>query len=179
MSLDSLHVQPVVETERFDLRPIRNSDLGLLEHYASDIRVAQMTTSIAHPVPPGATQAYIDRVTAEERDVDVWAMDATRSGGAELMGVISLQRMDRNQSEISFWVAPFFWNTGLASDAVRALVEANPMQNDTMFASVFQDNPASARLLVNCGFEYIGDAEAFSVARTAAVPTWTYLKKLS
>ncbi len=179
MSLDSYHSQPVVETERFDLRPIRNSDLGLLEHYAGDIRVAQMTTSIAHPVPPGATQAFIDRVTASERDVDVWAMDSTRSGGEELIGVISLQRMDRNQSEISFWVAPFFWNTGLASDAVRALVEANPMQNQTMFASVFQDNPASARLLVNCGFEYIGDAEAFSVARNAAVPTWTYVKKLS
>jgi RimJ/RimL family protein N-acetyltransferase len=75
-------------------------------------------------------------------------------------------------------VAPAFWNTGLASEAVRALVEANPMGNKTMFASVFQDNPASAKVLVNCGFEYIGDAESFSIARNAKVPTWTYLKKL-
>ena len=47
-----------------------------------------------------------------------------------------------------------------------------------MFASVFQDNQASARVLTNCGFAYIGDAEAFSVARNTCVPTWTYLKKL-
>ena len=95
------------------------------------------------------------------------------------MGLIALQRMDRNQSEVSYWTAPPFWNTGLASDAVRALVEANPMGNATMFASVFQDNPASTRVLVNCGFDYIGDAEAFCVARCAKVATWTYLKKLT
>ena len=105
-------------------------------------------------------------------------MDATKSGGAELMGVIALERMEGNQSEVGYWVAPPFWNTGLASEAVRALVEANPMKNATMFASVFQDNPASARVLVNCGFEYIGDAEAYSVSRAAKVPTWTYLRKL-
>ena len=30
---------------------------------------------------------------------------------------------------------------------------------------------------VNAGFDYLGDAEAFSVARNAKVPTWTYIKK--
>ena len=47
-----------------------------------------------------------------------------------------------------------------------------------MFASVFQDNPASAKVLTNCGFDYIGDAESYSVARGSQVPTWTYLRKL-
>ncbi|MBV2360794.1 GNAT family N-acetyltransferase [Thalassococcus sp. CAU 1522] len=178
MSLDALTTQPVVQTERFDLRPLRASDIGLLELFAGDERVATMTPSIPHPLPPGVMQAFVSRVTAEERSEDAWAMDASKSGGGELMGVIGLMRMDRNQSEIGYWVAPQFWNTGLASEAVRALVEANPMRNATMFASVFQDNPASARVLVNCGFDYIGDAEAFCVARNAKVPTWTYLRKL-
>ena len=52
------------------------------------------------------------------------------------------------------------------------------MDHDTMFASVFQDNPASAKVLTNCGFDYIGDAESYSVARGSQVPTWTYLRKL-
>ena len=64
------------------------------------------------------------------------------------------------------------------SEAVQALVEANPQKNCTMFAEVFQDNPGSARVLTNCGFEYLGDAESFSVARNALVPTWTYIRKL-
>lgn len=171
--------QPTVETDRFDLRPVRRADMGLWEMYAADARVATMTPTIPHPLPPGASEAFVTRALAEDRDVDFWAMDGTKSDRSEFMGLIKLMRMDRNQSEVRFWVAPPFWNTGLASDAVRALVDANPMNNDTMFASVFQDNPASAKVLVNCGFEYIGDAECFSIARNAKVPTWTYLKKLA
>lgn len=171
--------QPTVETERFVLRPVRRADMGLWAHYAGDSRVASMTPSIPHPLPPAADEAFVARATADQRDADVWVIDGTKSGGSELQGVIQLERMDRNQSEVSYWIAPAFWNTGLASEAVRALVEANPMQNATMFASVFQDNPASARVLVNCGFEYIGDAETYAVARASKVPTWTYLKKLA
>jgi RimJ/RimL family protein N-acetyltransferase len=79
---------------------------------------------------------------------------------------------------VVYWIAPAFWNTGLASDAVEALVGANPMSNANMFASVFQDNPASAKVLTHCGFEYLGDAESFCVARDTTVPTWTYTHKL-
>ncbi len=178
MSLDQTVVQPTIQTERFDLRPLRHSDVGLIAYYAGDKRVAQMTTNLPHPLPPGATEAYVARAMSPDRTEDVWVMDGTKSDGSEVMGVISLERMDRDQSEVAYWVAPAFWNTGLASDAVRALIEANPMSSATMFASVFQENLASARVLTNCGFEYIGDAEAFSVARNAKVPTWTYLRKL-
>ena len=178
MEMKKITVQSVIETERFDLRPLRRSDMGLIELYGGDARIARMTTSILHPLPPGMTESFVARAMADDRDEDIWAIDGTRSGASELMGLISLQRMDRDQSEVSYWVAPPYWNTGLASDAVQALVEANPMDNCTMFASVFQDNPASARVLTHCGFEYLGDAESFSVARDTAVPTWTYLKKL-
>lgn len=178
MEMKKITVQPTVETERFVLRPLRKSDLGLIELYGGDERVARMTTSIPHPVPPGMTEAFVTRAMSNDRDEDVWAMDGTLSDGSELMGLISLERMDRDQSEVGYWVAPPYWNTGLASDAVQALVEANPLENKTMFASVFQDNPASARVLTHCGFEYLGDAESFSLARDTPVPTWTYLRKL-
>lgn len=178
MKLDQIINQPVIETERFDLRPLRRSDKGLIELYGSDERVARMTTSIPHPLPPGSTESFIARAMSEPREEDVWAMDGTRSGGAEVMGLISLTRLDRNQSEVGYWVAPVYWNTGLASAAVSALVQRNPLNNAAMFGSVFQDNPASARVLIHAGFEYLGDAESFSVARDATVPTWTYSRKL-
>jgi RimJ/RimL family protein N-acetyltransferase len=57
-------------------------------------------------------------------------------------------------------------------------VTANPLDDKTMFAEAFQDNPRSARVLTNAGFQYLGDAESFSVARNARVPTWTYIRKL-
>jgi len=182
MKLDTIPTQPVIAAERFVLRPLRRSDAGLLAMYTSDRRVAEATRSIPHPLPPGATEAFVARATNDKRVEDVWVMDGSAHGLAEVLGVIGLTRMDvgkldRAQSEIGYWVAPAFWNTGFASEAVKALVAANPHSAATLFAAVFQDNPVSARVLTNCGFEYLGDAEAFSVARNAAVPTWTYIRK--
>jgi RimJ/RimL family protein N-acetyltransferase len=53
------------------------------------------------------------------------------------------------------------------------------MDNAAMFGAVFQDNPASAKVLTHCGFEYLGDAETFSVSRDKTIPTWTYTRKLN
>lgn len=178
MEMEKITVQEMIETDRFDLRPLRRSDMGLIELYAGDERVARMTTSVPHPLPPGLVEGLVTRAMKDLREEDIWCIDGTKSGASEFMGLISLERMDREQSEVAYWVAPPYWNTGLASDAVQALVQANPMQNKTMFASVFQDNPASARVLTHCGFEYLGDAESFSVARDTTVQTWTYSKKL-
>jgi RimJ/RimL family protein N-acetyltransferase len=135
--------------------------------YAGDKRVAEATRSIPHPLPPGAAEAFVQRAMQAGGDEDVWVMDGSASGLSEVLGVISLKRMDetkwdRGQSEIGYWVAPAFWNTGFASEAVRALIAANPQKSRTIFAEVFQDNAGSARVLTNAGFQYLGDAETFS-----------------
>ena len=41
-------------------------------------------------------------------------------------------------------------------------------------ASLAAIDSASARVLTNCGFQYLGDAEGHCVARDAVLPTWTY-----
>jgi RimJ/RimL family protein N-acetyltransferase len=170
--------QPTIPADRFVLRPLRRSDIGLITHHAGDERVARGTRSIPHPFPPGAAQALVERATSPTRAEDVWALDGSAQGESEVLGLVHLARMDRRQSEVSYWIAPVYWNTGLGSEAVRALIAANPQGADQIFAEVFQDNPGSARVLTNNGFEYLGDAEAFSVARNAVVPTWTYALRL-
>jgi RimJ/RimL family protein N-acetyltransferase len=178
MTIEITETQPVVEASRFHLRPLRSSDVGLIGLYTADERVARMTSSIPHPLPPGSTEAFVAQARMPGRVEDVWAIDGTRTGQGEVLGLISLRRLDRGQSEIGFWVAPAFWNTGIATEAVQALVGANPHAATTLFAHVFQDNPVSARVLTNCGFDYLGDAESYSVARRATVPTWTYSRRM-
>lgn len=170
--------QAVIATERLMLRPVRRSDMGLIEMYAGDRRVAANTASIPHPLPPGASDAYVTRALSGKGGETVWAMDATGAGMDELVGIVSLREMDRGQAEIAYWVAPVVWNTGLASEAVSALMAANPIGLRQTFGTIFQDNPASARVLTNAGFDYIGDAETFCIARGAVVPTWTYIRQM-
>ncbi|MDH3264560.1 MAG: GNAT family N-acetyltransferase [Paracoccaceae bacterium] len=169
---------PLIAAERFVLRPLRSSDAGLVQLYASDRRVAEMTTSIPHPYPPGAAEAFVERALEDHGRRAVWALDASAHSSSELLGVVSLARLDREQDEIGYWVAPALWNAGYASEAVNSIVAANPLDSKALFATVFQNNPGSARVLTNAGFEYVGDAEAYSVARGATMPTWTYIRRL-
>jgi len=178
MKLERIPEQAVIETGRFDLRPLRPSDAGLVSLYTGDERLARNTASIPHPLPPGAAEAFIARAQAPDRTEDVWAIDGTKSDGSEVMGVIGLEHVDKGQAEMKYWVAQPYWNTGIATAAIGALLDANPLKCKTVFATVFQDNLASARVLTKRGFRYLGDAETFSVARAAKVPTWTYSLKL-
>ncbi len=179
MMLQTIDEQATIAAERMVLRSVQVSDVGLFALHAGDIRVAETTSSIPHPLPPGAAEAFVARAMKPGAAERIWVMDGAAGGLPEVLGVISLKQMDRDQSEIGYWVAPAFWNTGYASEAVHALISANPLKNEAVFAQVFQDSPRSARVLTNCGFAYLGDAESFSVARNARVQTWTYLKKMS
>ncbi|OCX61079.1 GNAT family N-acetyltransferase [Thioclava sp. SK-1] len=179
MFQEPISTQPVIEAERFVLRPLRRSDAGLIALYSSDKRVAVGTRAIPHPLPPGTTESYIARAMSGSTREDVWALDGSAHGLAEVLGVISLERLDDDQSEIGFWLGAGFWNAGFASEAVQAIVAANPHNARTLFAEVFQDNPGSARVLSNADFEYLGDAESWSLARGSHVATWTYLRKMS
>ena len=170
--------QATIATTRLSLRPMRRADQGLIEQWTSDRRVAEATRSIPNPLPPGTTDAFVSRTLAGERDEVTWIMDGGGANLPEVVGLIGLTPMDRGQGEIGFWVAPVAWSKGLATEALRALMEANPLGNAQIFGTVFQDNPASARVLTNAGFDYIGDAEAFSVARGAVVPQWTYMRQM-
>ncbi|MEM6619844.1 MAG: GNAT family N-acetyltransferase [Pseudomonadota bacterium] len=167
-----------VETDRFSLRPVRKSDAGLMTLYAGDARVARMTTTIPHPLPPGAAEAFLGTVMAPNSDEKAWAIDGVAHGHGELLGLISLTRVTEEQSEVGYWIAPQFWNTGLASQALGALLTANPLGDRSFVASIFQDNPASARVVTHEGFRLVGTSEKFSVARGAIVPTWDYVRQL-
>ena len=173
-----IRTQPTLLTNRLVLRPIRKSDVGLIGLYASDIRVSGPTRSIPHPLPPGAAEAFVEQAQNPARSEEVWILDGSDSDLAEVVGVIGLKRLDRRQGELGYWLAPAYWNMGLAREAVRALISLNPQVSKTMFAEVFQDNVRSARVLTDMGFSYLGDAESYCVARKTTVATWTYLRNM-
>ena len=178
MKQEKIDQQAVIAGEGVELRPLRDSDTPLIERFAGDERVALMTTTIPFPLPEGAAEEFVARARDADRIEDVWAIDASGAGGPAFVGLISLKYLDREQSEVGYWVAPDYWNRGYASAALNALLSANPHANRSVVACVFQDNPASARVLTGAGFACLGEAEAFSLARGRHVPTWTYLKTL-
>ena len=52
MSLDLFPDQPMINAQRFDLRPLRVSDTGQIALHSADLRIARMTSRIANPCTP-------------------------------------------------------------------------------------------------------------------------------
>lgn len=172
-------LQSDLVTPRLRLRRLRYSDAAVIGLYASDPRVAKMTTTIPHPYPPGQAQAFVERALSPAAVDWVWAMDAGEDSENGLIGLISLRRPGGGLGEVTYWVAPAFWGTGYASEAVEAVVtDAAARGCAELEARVFQDNVASAKVLSRAGFAYVGEGEAHSVARGALVPTFEYHRDL-
>lgn len=159
-----------LRTPRLLLRPLRRSDAGPIALHAGDARVARMTASIPHPYPPGAATAYIEGTLAGRRGEEVWAIDATPTGGEELVGVIGFRA---EAAALGFWVGPPWWRSGLASEALAALIAHLFATRDVaaLEARAFADDVASAALLGRLGFYAAGRERRFSVARGELVPT--------
>ncbi len=169
---DILEVQAILETPRLTLRQQRKSDAGLISLYTSDFRVAGMTSSIPHPNPPGAVELFIESANADTQN-KTWAIDATKGFGCEVVGVMSLTA----KGELGYWIAPFFWGLGIATEAGQAVLSYGFDHGlDRIHATHFVDNPASGRVMEKLGMTRLGgEAEpAFCVARNGNVQRVRY-----
>ena len=174
-------LQPVdLVTERLRLRRFQRSDVALVELYASDARVARMTERIPHPYPPGLAASFIERVGAGTPDEIGWAVDIGAEAENGLIGTIMLRITAPGVARIGYWLAPAFWGTGYASEAAEAVVGfAAGAGFHEVTARVFQDNPASVKVLLRAGFVYVDDGEVYSVARGSMVPTHNYRRLIA
>ena len=162
---------PILKTRRLTLRPLRDSDAGLIALYVSDIRISQNLAVVPHPYPPGAAEAFIERSLRSDSDEIVWAIDLND----ELIGVISIHPTLGGRGNIGYWLAPQLWGAGYTPEALEAVVKfARDMGLVGLDANVHQDNPGSARVLIKEGFEYCGDTDSHSVARGGNVRSWSY-----
>ena len=118
--------QPVIAAERFDLRPLRA--LGCRADRDERGRRAGGAGHAEHPAPLSAraAEALIARAQADDRAEDIWAIDGTRAGGPEVMGLDVAQPCRCRPVRDRLLGRPAWWNTGIASAAVEAMLAANP-----------------------------------------------------
>lgn len=172
---ETIQHPPELVTPRLRLRRLRPSDAALIGLYTSDAALARMTERIPHPYPPGLAEAYVERVLSGASGETVWAIDAGGDGDNGLIGVILLRPGDAGTAVVGYWVARAFAGTGFASEALGAVVGyAAGLGLAALTAVVFQDNPASVKVLTRAGFDYGGTGEGYSAARGGMAPTFHY-----
>lgn len=143
------------------LRSIAESDFDAMFDMASDYAVVQGTGTWPWPAQPQFTRR---RFSTPE--VLAGLVLAIHADGA-FAGTIGLVK-----GEVGYMLARKYWGRGLASRAVGEIVGQGFRQQPyaQIKASVWADNPASARVLVKNGFEHVGSDMDYGAARGVVGP---------
>lgn len=74
------------------------------------------------------------------------------------IGIVPKEDVERVSAEIGYWIGEAYWGKGIATVAVRQLVDYafQKLPYTRLYAGVFAFNPASMRVLEKAGFEQEG-----------------------
>jgi RimJ/RimL family protein N-acetyltransferase len=144
---------PHIKREGFTLRPWDANDASSLIKHANNPRVAaNLRDGFPHPYTPGDAQKWLDMVGKNKEDV-ILAIEVQgeAAGGIGLHGMKDVYRYN---CEIGYWLSEIHWGKGIATEAVGAMVKFAFEQTQwlRLFASIFENNFASMRVLEKNGF---------------------------
>lgn len=144
-----------LETKRLILRPWLESDAGMLFKYASDPDVGPR----AGWPPHKSVEESLEIIRTVFSGEGMWAVELKET--SEVIGCVgylpaALSNLDieEDQCEVGYWIAKPYWNQGICTEAMRAIVDYcfNVKSFTVLWGDYFPDNPASGRVMEKCGF---------------------------
>ncbi len=142
------------------IRPWTLQDKANLIQYANNPRIAGfMTDGFPYPYTSDHAIGFLGMVMSME-PLRIFAIDYQ----GEAIGSIGLHPLSdifRFNMELGYWVAEPYWKRGIATEAVRQMVDYgfSEFPVNRIFARPFARNQASCRVLEKAGFTL--EAELF------------------
>ena len=146
---------PVIHLNQALLRPWHNDDAMSLVKHANNPRIASnLRDGFPYPYTISDAKKWLNMVGENREDV-ILAIEVSgeAAGGIGLHG---LKDVYRYNCEIGYWLSEKHWGKGIMSEAVATMV--NHVFTHTrwlrLFASIYENNPASMRVLEKNGFNH-------------------------
>ncbi|MER6114296.1 N-acetyltransferase [Streptomyces sp. A0642] len=140
------------------LREVHDTDLPLFFAWMSDpesVRTAAFTSE--DPTDRHAFDAHWKRVLAHPSVVMRTVLaDGAVVGNAGVYGA-------PDDRQVTYWIDRAHWGRGVATAALRALLDAVPER--PLHARAAADNTGSRRVLEKCGFTVTGEDHGYAHAR--------------
>lgn len=157
---------PTFFTDRMTLRPLEMDDAPAVLGYAADPSVSQYTLWSAHRDLEDS-RTFIRWLTGS----GVWCWALVPECEHAVIGMCFLHSIQRQhkRAEIAFNLARPYWGRGLATEAVRAVLEVsfstysfNRIEGNCMIGNV-----AAGRVMEKCGMSFEGVLRQFLFAKDA------------
>jgi RimJ/RimL family protein N-acetyltransferase len=142
----------ILETERLRLRKPTLADVNAIARLASDRRIAENTRRLPHPYSQGDAVEFVRSLPAGRETVFLIEKDFAP------IGMVGVDWREVDAPELGYWLGVDHWGQGLATEAVRAVIDFTFEEYDAahMCAGARVANPASRNVLEKCGFQWSG-----------------------
>jgi RimJ/RimL family protein N-acetyltransferase len=140
------------------LRPFGPADAPALARHANDRDIwLNLRDRFPHPYTLADAEGYV-RFVSGEGGSDLHLCIEVDGEAAGSISVLFQPDIHRREAEIGYWLGRAYWGRGIVTAAVQALSAYALAHFDLcrLHATVFEYNPASARVLAKAGFELEG-----------------------
>lgn len=144
---------PVYHKELFTLRPWHAGDAEALVRHANNPRVAvNLRDGFPSPYTFPDAKRWLEMVEGNMDDIILAIEVGGEAAGG--IGLHGLKDVYRYNCEIGYWLSEIHWGKGIMSGAVGAMVGHAFKRTRwlRLFASIFENNPSSMRVLEKNGF---------------------------
>ena len=153
---------PQLTTDRLLLRKLTVADLPTLIQNVNNPDIARQILNIPYPYGEADAVARLHLVNQGFENRQRYVFAITVQGENEVIGEIGLNiNKEHNHAEFGYWITESHWGKGIASEATAAILKFGfeQLKIHKIFATHFEDNPASGRVMQKNGM--IKEAELF------------------
>jgi RimJ/RimL family protein N-acetyltransferase len=162
------------ETARVVLAPLAAAHAEVLFPLLNDWEVVRMLAVVPWPLTRTDVEDYASRAESPHAG----SVDFVILAGGAPVGVCGVKKPGtgeppRRMPRLGYWIGRPHWGRGYATEAVAALVDyaLSNVDSDMVGAGIYEDNPASRRVLEKLGFAEAGRYQTHSRSRNGLVPT--------
>jgi RimJ/RimL family protein N-acetyltransferase len=139
------------------LRAVHDSDLPVFFRQMNDPEANHMAAFTAEdPADRDRFDAHWKRIRSSSDVARTVLADGDVVGSAAVYG-------EPGEREVTYWIDRAYWGRGIATAALRALLEQ--VGERPLYARAAADNAASRRVLEKCGFRVTALARGYANAR--------------
>ncbi len=154
-----LNKSPIIETKRLIIREMKVSDYKDMYEYACREEVSRYLLWAPHP-DRDYTKQYLKRIESLYRRGEFHDYGVVFKENGKFIGTCGFAAIDRanNSAEAGYVLNPDYWNMGIATEALSALIGYGFDRYDfnRIEARYMVENTASRRVMEKCGMTFEG-----------------------
>jgi RimJ/RimL family protein N-acetyltransferase len=165
----------MLKLSRSTLRPARLADAPSIAAQANNRKIwRNLTDAMPHPYAESDAAKFIQRMRSLARPTSLFIeVDGAAVGS---IGVVLKDDVTRIGAAMGYWLGEAYWGRGIMSEAVPAFTDWALAEFGLvrLEATVFEWNPASARVLEKSGYVREGTLRRSAIKDGQVIDRWLY-----